>query len=61
MAKSDVPLSPPGDQTSRALAYLRKRSQHRVWWDSARVAYRRGPTGKPLPRPHRPSAAGKGV
>jgi hypothetical protein len=35
----------------QSLDYLRQRSLHRVWWNSARVALRRGHSGEP---PHQP-------
>jgi hypothetical protein len=41
--KHSVGHNPP----QRSLDYLRKRSQHRVWWSSARVALRRGRLGEP--------------
>ncbi len=47
------------DRSQRSLDYLRKRSQHRIWWSSARVALRRGQSGEPLHRPTGPGAAGK--
>lgn len=37
---------PGRDQASRSLDYLRKRSQHRLWWSSARIALRRGRPGE---------------
>lgn len=43
----------------RSLDYLRKRSQHRVWWNSARVALRRGRSGEPLNQPTGHYAIGK--
>lgn len=45
----------------QSLDYLRKRSLHRVWWNSARVALERGHSGE---APHQPSgllATGKRV
>lgn len=30
------------DRRQHSLDYLRKRSQHRVWWNSARIALRCG-------------------
>jgi len=54
--KKHVSSSP---ETSAALNYLRKRSQHRVWWKSAEIALRRGPS---QPRhPNGPSGLGKRV
>jgi len=44
-----------------SLGYLRKRSLHRVWWNSARVALMRGHSGE---TPHQPKglrAIGKRV
>jgi hypothetical protein len=29
------------DRPQRSLDYLRKRSQHRIWWNSSRLALRR--------------------
>lgn len=49
------------DRPQRSLEYLRKRSQHRVWWNSARVASRRGHPGEPLNQPTGHSAIGKRV
>jgi hypothetical protein len=47
MEKND--LRTPGDaRVRRSLDYLRKRSQHRVWWNSARIALRRGQTGEAI-------------
>lgn len=39
------------DRSQRSLDYLRKRSQHRIWWNSARIALRRGHSGEPLNQP----------
>ena len=36
----------------QSLDYLRKRSLHRVWWSSARVALERGHSGEV---PHQPN------
>jgi hypothetical protein len=49
------------NRPQRSLDYLRKRSQHRVWWNSARVASRRGQPGEPLNQPTGHSAIGKRV
>jgi len=49
------------DRPQRSLNYLRKRSQHRVWWNSARVAIRRGQSGEPLHQPTGHCAVGKRV
>jgi hypothetical protein len=43
-AKRHVSSSP---ETARALDYLRRRSQHRVWWKSAEIALRRSPEPRP--------------
>jgi len=47
------------DPAQRTLDYLRKRSLHRVWWSSARVAMRRGPVGEPQVKPSGHRATGK--
>jgi hypothetical protein len=39
------------DHVQRSLDHLRQRSLHRVWWNSARVALRRGQSGEPPPAP----------
>ena len=49
------------DRPQRSLDYLRKRSQHRVWWNSARVTLRRGQQGEPLNQPTGHCAIGKRV
>jgi len=49
------------DRPQRSLEYLRKRSQHRVWWNSARVALRRGQSGELLNQPTGHNANGKRV
>lgn len=49
------------DRTSRSLDYLRRRSQHRLWWSSARIALQRGRLGEPLNQPNGQSATGKRV
>lgn len=41
--------------------YLRKRSLHRVWWNSARVALTRGHSGEPPRQPNGHRANGKRV
>ena len=41
--------------------YLRKRSLHRVWWNSARVALMRGHSGEPPHQPNGHRATGKRV
>lgn len=38
-------------QAVRALAYLRKRSQHRIWWKSAQLALKRGRSGEKIRLP----------
>lgn len=38
-------------RAQRSLDYLRRRSQHRIWWNSARVALRRGHSGEPINQP----------
>jgi hypothetical protein len=48
------------NRASRSLDYLRKRSQHRLWWSSARIALRRGRSGVPI-KPAGQSAIGKRV
>jgi len=46
MARHEVPAPGRGhDKTRPSIDYLRKRSLHRLWWNSARVAVRRGPSG----------------
>jgi hypothetical protein len=47
------------NRPQRSLDYLRKRSQHRIWWNSARVALRRKHFGEPLNQPAGRSAIGK--
>jgi hypothetical protein len=49
------------ERSQRSLDYLRKRSQHRVWWNCARVALRRGQSGEPLYQPTGHCAIGKRV
>jgi hypothetical protein len=49
--RNDVPTASGQDRMSRSLEYLRRRSQHRVWWNSARIAVRRGQSGGPLNHP----------
>ena len=49
------------DRRQRSLDYLRKRSQHRVWWNSARIALRCGWSGEPLNQPNGQRAFGKRV
>jgi hypothetical protein len=49
------------DRPHHALDYLRKRSQHRIWWSSARVALRRGHGGEPPNQPTGSTAIGKRV
>lgn len=46
--------APAGRETEvrASLDYLRKRSLHRVWWNSARVAMRRGQSGEPSNQPN---------
>lgn len=48
-------------RTTRSLDYMRKRSLHRVWWKSARIALRRGRPGEPIDPPHDPRGLGKRV
>lgn len=45
----------------RALDDLRKRSLHRIWWSSARVALMRGHSGEPSHQPNDHRATGKRV
>ena len=45
----------------RSLDYLRKRSQHRIWWNSARVVLRRGHFGERVGQPTGHCAVGKRV
>jgi len=42
---------PTQPRTSRSLDYLRKRSQHRTWWNSARIALLRGRSGEVVHQP----------
>ncbi|WP_394834489.1 hypothetical protein LVJ94_49145 [Pendulispora rubella] len=44
-----------------SLEYLRQRSLHRIWWNSARIALRRGHGGEPLHQPNGLGAIGKRV
>ena len=60
MERNDAPAA-GRNRPQRSLDYLRKRSQHRVWWNSARVALRRGRSGEPLNQPTGHSAIGKRV
>lgn len=46
---------------ARSVDYLRKRSQHRVWWNSARIALERGRLGEPLNQPTAQSKSRKAV
>jgi hypothetical protein len=45
----------------RSLDYMRKRSLHRIWWNSARVALRRGQLGAPSQQPNGHPGTGKRV
>ena len=45
----------------QSLENLRKRSLHRVWWSSARVALKRGHSGEPTRQPNGHRATGKRV
>ena len=60
MDRSDVRVT-SREQAQRSLDYLRKRSQHRIWWNSARIALRRGQSGEPLNQPTGHCANGKRV
>lgn len=53
--------SPERARTSGSLDYLRKRSQHRVWWKSACIALRRGRPGGAIDPPYDPRGLGKRV
>jgi hypothetical protein len=45
----------------QSLDYLRQRSLHRVWWNSARIALRRGQSGESSHQPNGHRAIGKRV
>lgn len=59
--KSDRLRATRRNRPQRPLDYLRKRSRHRIWWNSARVALRRGHSGEPLNQPTGHCAIGKRV
>lgn len=40
---------------------IRQRSLHRAWWNSARIALRRGHSGEPPHQPNGPRAIGTPV
>jgi hypothetical protein len=54
----------PGDRNAavrHSLDQVRKRSLHRIWWNSARVALMRGHSGEPSHKPNGHRAIGKRV
>jgi hypothetical protein len=50
-----------GAAVRQSLDYLRQRSLHRVWWNSAHIALRRGHSGEPPHQPKGHPATGKRV
>jgi hypothetical protein len=60
MAKNDA-HGAAREAAPRSIDYLRKRSQHRIWWNSARIALLRGRPGESLNQPIGQSAIGKRV
>ena len=65
MERKDVPgVGRDADRdrvVRQSLDYLRKRSLHRVWWSSARIALMRGHSGEPPHQPNGHRATGKRV
>jgi len=57
MDKDPTP-SPKQDRSQRSLDDLRRRSRHRQWESSARIAMRRG-QGEQPPLPKEPAAFGR--
>jgi hypothetical protein len=58
---NDVRGGGRGTMARHPVQYLRKRSLHRVWWNSARVALMRGHSGEPPHQPNGHRATGKRV
>jgi len=49
------------DRAQHSLDYLRRRSRHRIWWSSARIAMQRGQATEPhrLDPPKDPVPSGR--
>ncbi len=61
MGANDVREGGRSALVRQAVHYLRKRSLHRVWWNSARVAFMRGQSGETPRQPNGHRATGKRV
>lgn len=57
-SSAPVPETDP-DRVKAVLDELRRRSRHRLWWSSARVALRRGPAGERDPGPEEDTSSGE--